>query len=502
MLQYNFHFISKEAGKIYNDVFVKHCQFFSRYADRQNQLNLEAVEIGDKEAEESPMETDDEEPTEESISLTKRRKDGLKKLLHKKSKKGTDEKESSEIVATISEHDRTQVEKEKETENKESNSKDGKNHETVDKDPLLDKETDPLSSRQNVTEEDPLSSKPNVKEIDSLSTEKICNSDIEKIHSLSDDSNKIDSDIDELHLLQKLHSDVFDSSTLESSDSESPIAISDTLSSGDDKKQASDVISIENSSYSESERNNELESDIVSYSQKKVITECVNTQVEIECSDAGVQRIINKSNNDEYNESVEDILLASSDDEANDDKNERGDPFSMDETNVKQSIDENIKDAKQVNSILNADTTDASSMESIEMTAAEVTSTNSIKMVVDDTAKSPVGENAHTDVLSSVKLATVEDTKNENDKDKTMTFTKENTETVDEINTVDSAEDSVSSVVENKNLEVSTKLTESVEDKKTSDKSHVEIFKVNSEVKSVDTAVVEHGSNNSENNND
>lgn len=80
------------------------------------------------------------------------------------------------------------------------------------------------------------------------------------IQSLSDDDgNEVGSDVDELHLLQKLHSDHerWSDSSLESSDSESPIAISDSSDANSDEvkktkeEKLCDIISIENSSYSD-----------------------------------------------------------------------------------------------------------------------------------------------------------------------------------------------------------------------------------------------------------
>lgn len=145
--------------------------------------------------------------------------------------------------------------------------------------------------------------------------------------------------------MQKLHSgNEAESSTLESSDSDGPIAISDSIESGSDtRKQLSDVISIENSSYSESEAdkvdnkpddtentqnvesvvpqlqpNKETEAPVVGMeteSSNATQTCLQNDVTDAESSIADTKTENSKSNNNEYNEPVEDILLASSDEE-------------------------------------------------------------------------------------------------------------------------------------------------------------------------------------------
>lgn len=191
-------------------------------------------------------------------------------------------------------------------------------------------------------------------------------------HSISDDSSKLESDVDELHLLQKLHSEnEINSSTLESSDSETPIAISDTLGSSSDanKKVSSDVISIENSSYSESEVTKELpDTKGAENMENKIIEEVVDSNTELECSNIGIEKKQARTNNDEYNESVEDILLASTDDEVETEKsvkpiddeecvNLKDDSLSIGDT-VVEGVDE-----QQDSSHVKQD--DASSIESV-----------------------------------------------------------------------------------------------------------------------------------------
>lgn len=255
----------------------------SRYVDRQNLLKLEAEEIGDKEAEESPVESEEEENNDDVTSLLnkEKRKERLKRLIQEKSNK------SSAIKGKSVAETKTK-ESEEQTLNKE-------------KDEDLAKKTT-SDNKENKLNNEVISSEPK--------DENIMQSNQDKIHSLSDESDRIYSDIDELHLLEKLHSEKeAQTSTLESSDSETPISISDTLSSGDNKKQASDVISIENSSYSESEIGTITEEKIENV-EKRLIEIDNNSSRLIES-----EKSIQKTNNNEYNDSVENILLALSDEE-------------------------------------------------------------------------------------------------------------------------------------------------------------------------------------------
>ncbi|KAJ2946539.1 hypothetical protein O0L34_g12594 [Tuta absoluta] len=293
----------------------KETEVFNKYADKQSQLNLEAVEIGDKEADESPVESEDEEPQEESSTLEnkEKRKERLRRLISEKSKK-TESKENSPMLNSPSEEivaieDNAQRDTEK-VENE-----------------AMDVDLVPEEGKQDDKKEGSVAQSAD-KEKES--------SDKEKVHSISGDS-KVDSDVDELHLLQKLHSDEVNTSAIDSTDSESPIDISDTLSSNDNKKQSNsdNVISIENSSYSETETKDsmgkEAESDNDAVKEVAKLDEMATIPEEKECSeDQASTTQINKTNNQEYNESVESILLGTSDDEA-DDKEKDESPRSIDE---------------------------------------------------------------------------------------------------------------------------------------------------------------------------
>ncbi|XP_049886779.1 uncharacterized protein LOC126381315 isoform X2 [Pectinophora gossypiella] len=284
----------------------KETDVLNKFADKQNQLKLEPEEIGDKEAEDSPVETeeenDEEGVVEESFPLEnkEKRKDRLRRLIQEKSKRSAEEKEN----------------KPKE----DSNSKDGSEKVSVNED-SSEKQTDGPDNEAGSTqmevelsiENENKECKEDDKDAEGTNDEELTSK--QETHSISDDSN-IDSDVDELHLLQKLHSDEFNSSTSHSSDSDSPIDISDTLSSGDNReKPGSDVISIENSSYSESE----TKDDDNSVKNSCDILQKNRLSGEIEYSSAGVQ--LNKVNNAKQydNETCESILLASSDD--SEDKN-------------------------------------------------------------------------------------------------------------------------------------------------------------------------------------
>lgn len=165
---------------------------------------------------------------------------------------------------------------------------------------------------------------------------------VDAVHSISDESNLVGSDIDELHLLQKLHSgNEINSSTLESSDTDTPIDISDTLQSSSDnkRKQTSDVISIENSSYSETDANkdNQKEDDMDRPVLAVIAEEHMEETVEemVKAVTPSPKKRTDQTNNDEYNDSVENILLASSDDEPEETK---------DASPVTEDMSVNLKD--------------------------------------------------------------------------------------------------------------------------------------------------------------
>lgn len=278
-------------------------------------MKLEAEEIGDKEAEESPVDDEEEEETnEESYSLQdkEKRKEKIKQLLQIKKKKSAEEKENES-----KETDENQSRVEESMHENESQIK-----ETA-KECLVDAE---------LKENEKSSAKTKDAEDSEINKEQF--KPTERVHTISDDSSKVESDVDELNLLQKLHSETeMNTSTMDSTDTDSPINISDSLPSSDNKeKNAIDVISIENSSYSESETNKDVDDNYVkeivpidnNYAEEDILhattasTELGDLNV---VSDAQVQRYVPQTSNDEYNDPIGDILLASSEDEL-DDKND------------------------------------------------------------------------------------------------------------------------------------------------------------------------------------
>ncbi|XP_034840829.1 myb-like protein X [Maniola hyperantus] len=288
-------------------------ELLNKYVDRQNLLKLEAVEIGDKEAEESPVESEEEEDvveTDNSMEDKQKRKDRLKRLLHEKSKK-VEEKKEENVVSKDSD------EKENNNETKEQESKDIE-QEKANKETIEDK----CNNDEMVVESMPDETKAiKDKEADSDSVKE--NKENENNDS---DTNKVESDIDELHLLQKLHSEnEANTSTLESSDSDTPIAISDTLESDSEQENGAksyDVISIENSSYSESEMI--IDDSPKAYDpnslNKQNVEDLVTANFEIEYSSTGIEET-NKEKalkSAAVGEVEENILLASSDEEIKD----------------------------------------------------------------------------------------------------------------------------------------------------------------------------------------
>ncbi|XP_048006491.1 uncharacterized protein LOC125241854 [Leguminivora glycinivorella] len=227
---------------------TKETEVFDKFCDRQSQLKLEAEEIDDKDAEESPVESEEEDNEDDSsLESKQRRKDRLRRLLQEQSKKN--------IPNKIQPDDNTKTEDDPLTQNEES---DGKKEEKEEIESKFDA----------VNEED-------------------------KIQTLSDDSNEIGSDMDELHLLQKLHSDCEIRTVSSSSDSETPIAISDTLDSSSDNEQPTnqqptDVISIENSSYSDD--SDADKKDPLSDNKKYTVAseDLMEESKEIECSSSSV----------------------------------------------------------------------------------------------------------------------------------------------------------------------------------------------------------------------
>ncbi|XP_026764156.2 daxx-like protein [Galleria mellonella] len=290
----------------------KEAEVFNKYADKQNQLKLEPEEIGDKEAEESPIETEDDEAeaADEALLENKnRRKERLKRLLQEKSKKTGEENQENNTKLpknSMDDKENSPIESLGQAEVEKTMEMVSKNQNSV-KDSIIDEELKDNTNKTSTSSTVPDDNESKV-------------SDNQK--SYSDYEDVLESDIDELHLLQKLHSEneIYSSSS-ESSGSESPIAISDTLDDSDDeRKDNSDVISIEDSSYSDSETDRSAQSNIVnseiSKTTEKIVSEnVISNDIEME-SIAGIEKNEISTNNNECTESIEDVLLASTDDEA------------------------------------------------------------------------------------------------------------------------------------------------------------------------------------------
>ncbi|XP_073941994.1 uncharacterized protein isoform X2 [Choristoneura fumiferana] len=244
---------------------TKETEVLNKFSDRQNQLKLEAVDINDKEAEESPVESEEEEnDVRLSLESKQRRKERLKRLLQEQSKKSSTKKTQPTEI--------------------------NKNKEIVGN-------TKPDDNKAATASEE-------------------ATHDDNSIQSLSDDdSNEVGSDVDELHLLQKLHSEHErrSDSSLESSGSESPIAISDSSDTNSDEvkknkeEKICDIISIENSSYSDesdSQQSNEI--------TNKTLSVNIEGSMDIVCSSE-----TNAKDTHLINDPLEEPLPTSSDIECN-----------------------------------------------------------------------------------------------------------------------------------------------------------------------------------------
>ncbi|XP_039765595.1 uncharacterized protein MG328 [Pararge aegeria] len=293
----------------------KETELFNKYVDRQNLLKLEAVEIGDKEAEESPLESEEDDVIENDNSLENKqnRKQRLKRLLQEKSKK-EDDKEN------IAREDPDEKEKENNNETDGEKPKENDQEKNVNGIETTDDKSDDVVLFAESSPNEAQKFKEKDKEIDNTKENK-------KDENDDSDAYKVESDIDELHLLQKLHSEnEVNSSSLESSDSDTPIAISDTLESDSEAENEGkpyDVISIENSSYSESEMiidGSSKESDTNSISKYK-FDKLVTASIEIEYSSTGLEETNKEApaaKNTAVKQVEENIFLASSDEEAKD----------------------------------------------------------------------------------------------------------------------------------------------------------------------------------------
>lgn len=321
--------------------------------DRQNQLKLVAEEINDKEAEESPVETEEEDIDEDNpLTNKQKRKERLKRLLQERNRKTEEKENNPEAENEDNKDDDSKNDKTSKLEEEYKFQEDNSN-----KDVYVDNDT---QQRHEVD-----SDKSNVREKREETTQTIEIEDKKETdESDKNEENEFESDIDELHLLQKLHSEnESDVSTLESSGSDSPIAISDTLESDSDvenKNPASDVISIENSSYSESEstvdglpKQNEV--DCI---KKSKVEDLVSNAFEIEYSTDSLCRT-------ESENIVENILLASSDDENSNKLGEfegtsinlKDDDISISETTIDGNPSTKFNDLNKNNSLENNNVT-------------------------------------------------------------------------------------------------------------------------------------------------
>ncbi|XP_038209087.1 daxx-like protein [Zerene cesonia] len=363
----------------------KESEVFNKFADRQIQLKLEAVEIGDKEADESPVESEEDDDADSTLLKDKqKRKSRLKRLIQEKSKL-TVEKTQEEVPNNVEGYDDCEKEK-------------------------LEQISHGESSINNQKEKDnkAVNSDTEAKDDDENELQTIC------------DNDAIESDVDELHLLQKLYSeDEANSSTLDSG-SESPISLpeSDNENSIDNAETSTlntmDVISIENSSYSESENTlDERNNKYVDGNIEKNVEELSNMEVEILMDDSNKnqeQSITDVSNADhnktttetkddtqkdkisitqpeqlllspEAEEANENILLCSSDDDGdnhivNDNEKQSDscvnlgdDNISISETCVGITSDENNLEGKETASTENDKNENFTSLPCINETA-------------------------------------------------------------------------------------------------------------------------------------
>ncbi|XP_045510513.1 daxx-like protein isoform X3 [Colias croceus] len=208
----------------------KESEVFNKYADRQIQLKLEAVEIGDKEADESPIESEEDDDADSTLLKDKeKRKSRLKRLIQEKSKLVNER--SKEVVPKNVEDDQEKSDQIECDKGKSDHVDDGGSGSNVQKEKdneIINSDSEPKDNDDN------------------------------ELQTISEDNN-IESDVDELHLLQKLYSENEANSSEVDSESESPISLSDSDNEnprGDAERStlyAMDVISIENSSYSDSE---------------------------------------------------------------------------------------------------------------------------------------------------------------------------------------------------------------------------------------------------------
>lgn len=320
---------------------------FDRYADQQSQLKLEGVEIGDKEADESPVESEDEEINDDSNSLDDKgkRKDRLRRLLEEKSRKSLEDNQEPErlpqkkdifedvqsvtdddIVITKIEGINTSVDRVRTSSNQkakessvENKITDDKVEDQIDKDNCIAKITSDADSDNDIEEVDEKTTV--VKTGTKLDQD-------DRINLISDES-----DGEELNLLQELHSGD-DVSSPDSSDvDDSPI--SEKLKSNYENY---DVISIENSSYSESEsvKDDVLSDEIEIKGLKSDEQHVYNLDDDSQTNDRqepALERELDDQEN--YVDAYEHCLLASSEDEDTTSKEVALDKYSGNYINLK-----------------------------------------------------------------------------------------------------------------------------------------------------------------------
>ncbi|XP_068629064.1 myb-like protein X [Battus philenor] len=328
-------------------------ELLNRYADKQRQLRLEATEIGDKEADESPIESEDEEINDNSNSLDSRqkRKDRLRRLLEEKSKKSlikkaehsSSESKQDTLVDSLSCKNKddarmnvglVEVRKVNEIEfgrdkNDISKITNSGHLETIinkndinmelqnkDKDQTEDSKGQTyVEIPDDISEEEDKVTAIDEEHTDSANDSKFVHGDNKtagKTDSKNNDDDSIclisdDSDGDELNLLQKLHSESEMSS--DSSDNEAKIVDSDTFNSNSEFEEDGNynVISLEDSSSSEFESRK----DYISKDNIQVKNTTLNKESVVYNS---VHNVVDEEIKDTDNEK---ILLASSEDEDN-----------------------------------------------------------------------------------------------------------------------------------------------------------------------------------------
>ncbi|XP_014369444.2 uncharacterized protein LOC106719596 [Papilio machaon] len=277
----------------------KETELFNKYAQKQNQLHLEPTEIDEKDADNSPVESDDEvDDDSDSLEDSQKRRDRLQRLIdEKESKKNNlnnkeqqglenengpeteslsiEGKENETETINVKDQDIIYVEKSKQIEEKMETETDYDrrnlvekinittnfvgaldviNEDDFQKEQILSEDVEEIMSDETVQDID-VSPKTTVVDLDSNLNEE------ENIHLLCDDFYG-----DELNLLEKLNSGNETSSPDSSDLDDSPIAISDSFDSNSESEhyETYDVISIGNSSCSETEITTSEENKITS----------------------------------------------------------------------------------------------------------------------------------------------------------------------------------------------------------------------------------------------